>query len=35
MIKFHFSMISDQCSLKTELSWRIKPEIVKTFEEVR
>ena len=33
MINFHLSLINKNCSLKTEISWRVKPEIVKKYME--
>jgi len=32
MSNFHLSLINEACSLKTEISWRVKPEVVKTIE---
>lgn len=33
MINFHLSRINEICSLKTELLWRVKPEIVNQYME--
>lgn len=33
MINFHLSLINEPCSLKTEISWRVKPEIVNQYME--
>ena len=33
MIKFHLSLINEPCSLKTEIWWRVKSEIVNQYME--
>jgi len=32
MTNFHLSLINEPCSLKTEISWRVKPEVVNQYE---
>ncbi len=33
MINFHLSLINEPCPLKADISWRVKPEVLKTYKE--